>query len=354
MWYDEHTLYYMKRGIFYIVTFLLGLGGFANTAFAGFGITPPYVRNDTLRPGSEYTQEIIIVRSDPVEDLSAELTMNLPGIESWFSTDRGSKFILPKGESQFKLHVTVRVPDEAKLGAYNGNIRIRTSSLDGPQTGVSLALGAQIDVNLKVVNEVFAFNVRRVELFEAEEGYQKWWLNFPGKMKFAIYLENVGNVPAAPYKINFQIYDVTGSQLLETTSNTNKMETVLPFDTKKVSASLPTWLPPGAYQVKYDIRKTETESAATGQLSLSILPHGTITGYETYGFEGLKLADQLSVLMPAAILLLFVIVLFLRRKKGKRRKPRAREEDRRDDPPAPRPRPRAVAGSGVVDLSRRS
>jgi hypothetical protein len=343
----------MKRGIFYIVAFLVGIGGFANTAFAGFGITPPYVRNDTLRPGSEYTQEIIIVRSDPVEDLNAELTLNLPGIESWFSTDRGSKFILPKGESQFKLRVTVRVPDDAKLGSYNGNVRIRTSSLEGPQTGVSLALGAQIDVNLKVVNEVFAFNVKRVELFEAEEGYKKWWLDFPGKMKFAVYLENTGNVPASPYKVNFQIYDASGAQLLETTSNTNQIETVLPFDTKKVIAYLPTWLPPGGYQVKYDIRKNETESAQTGQLSLSVLPRGTITGYETYGFEGLKLADQLSVLLPAAILLLFVISFIVRKKKGTRKRSRSREADRSDDPPAPRPRPRAVSSSGVVDLSRR-
>lgn len=346
----------MKRGIFYIITGLLFFGAFANTAFAGFGITPPYVRNDTLRPGSEYTQEIIIVRSDPVEDLNAELTMNLPGIESWFSSDKGTKFVLAKGESQVKLHVTVRVPDDAKLGAYNGNIRIRTSSLEGPQTGVSLALGAQIDVNLKVVNEVFDFTVRRVELFEAEEGFKKWWLDFPGKIRFAVYMENIGNVPASPYQVNFQVYDVTGAQLLETSVNTNKIDTVLPFDTKKVYAYLPTWLPPGGYQVKYDIRKSETESAQTGQLSLSILPRGTITGYEVYGFEGLKLSDQLSVLLPAAILLLTVIVLVVRKtggKKGRRPRTPKKDIDHYDDPPVVRPRPRVATG-GVVDLSRRS
>src|SRR6185312_2731013 len=102
----------MKRGILFVTGLLLIWGGFTNIAFAGFGITPPYVRSETLRPGSEYTQEIIIVRSDPVEDLNAELTMNLPGIEPWFSFDRGLKFILPKGESQVKISVTVRVPED--------------------------------------------------------------------------------------------------------------------------------------------------------------------------------------------------------------------------------------------------
>jgi hypothetical protein len=347
----------MKRRIFFVIVALLLWAGFADIAFAGFGITPPYVRNDTLRPGSEYTQEIIIVRSDPVEDLNAELTMNLPGIESWFSTDKGTKFILAKGESQVKLHVTVRVPDDAKLGAYNGNIRIRTSSSQIQTTGVSLALGAQIDVHLKVVDEIFDFAVRRVELGEAEAGYKKWWLDFPGKMNFAMYIENTGNIPAAPPKVTFQIYDVSGVQLLESTQNTNNIPTILPFATKKVYAYLPTWLPPGSYRVKFDIHKDETQSAQKGELAVTILPRGTIPGYEGYGFEGLKLTDQLSVVLPVAILLLSTIVLVIMRKRKRRtrRARRTRDDDDRDDPPrvVSRPRPRATSGNGVVDLSRR-
>jgi len=346
----------MKKGILFVLVTLLVWGGLTNVAFAGFGITPPYVRNETLRQGSEYTQEIIIVRSDPVEDLNAELTYSLPGYESWFSSDRGTKFILPKGESQVKLHITVRVPDDAKLGAYNGNIRIRTYSSENATSGVSLALGAQIDVHLKVVDEVFDFQVRRVELSEAEEGYKKWWLSFPGKVKFAIYLENTGNVPAAPYKVVLSVYDVTGTQLLETTENTNRIDTILPFDTKKVYAYIPTWLPPGSYSVKYDIKKTETESAQTGQLSLSILPRGTITGYEQYGFEGLKLADQLSLILPAAILLLSVVTVII--VKRSKRKKRSRRTDSGDEPPRRQsrevaPPPRRAVSSGVVDLSRK-
>ncbi|OGZ05430.1 MAG: hypothetical protein A2845_03165 [Candidatus Lloydbacteria bacterium RIFCSPHIGHO2_01_FULL_49_22] len=348
----------MKRGILFVMGSMLLYGAFANTAFAGFGITPPYVHNDTLRPGSEYTQEIIIVRSDPVEDLNAELALNLPAIESWFSFDRGIKFVLPKGESQVKLHVTVRVPDDAKLGGYNGNIRIRTSSSAGQSTGVSLALGAQIDVQLKVVDQIFDFSVRRVELFEAEEGHQKWWLSFPGKVKFAMYIENIGNVPAIPYKVSLQIFDVSGQQLLETTENSNTVDSVLPFDTKKVVAYFPTWLPPGAYRVKYSIEKDETRNAQAGELALSILPRGTITGYEEYGFEGLKLSQQLSVILPIGTLaLLIMFVMFFRMKKPRRRRERASNDDARHrDPPeseSPR-RPRSAASSGgVVDLSRR-
>ena len=347
----------MKRGIFFVVGSLLLYGVFANTAFAGFGITPPYVHNDTLRPGSEYTQEIIIVRSDPVEDLNAELALNLPAIESWFSFDRGLKFILPKGESQVKIHVTVRVPDNAQLGGYNGNIRIRTSSLEGPSTGVSLALGAQIDVQIKVVDKIFDFVVRRVELFEAEEGHQKWWLNFPGKIKFVMYIENIGNVPAVPFRVSMDIYDVSGQQLLEHVDSTNAIDSVLPFDTKKITAYLPTWLPPGGYRVKYSVEKDETRNAQKGELSLSILPLGTITGYEQYGFEGLKLNQQLTVIVPIGVVILLLLFgIFFKLKKPRRRKQRISHDDEPRDREPPRARPRqrqAGVSGGVVDLSRR-
>jgi hypothetical protein len=351
-----------NRGIFFIILLILCGGGFAHTALAGFGITPPYVHNDTLRPGSEYSQEIIIVRSDPVEDLSAELSLNLPAIEQWFSFDRGLKFTLPKGETQVRMHVTVRVPDDAKLGAYNGNIRIRTASPQEQSTGVSIALGAQIDVQLNVVDKIFDFSVRRVELFEAEQGHKKLWLDFPGKIKFAMHIENTGNVPSSPSKVSMKIYDVTGQQLLESVESTNAIEQILPFDTKKVIAYLPTWLPPGAYRVKYSIEKDEKRNAQQGELALSILPMGTITGYEQYGFEGLTFTQQLSVLIPAGVLVcMVVLVLFLRGRTKGVRKPR-KEKEKSDDPPAPtrreeredvRPRARTTMGSGVVDLSRR-
>ena len=352
---------YRNRGILFGILFIFLGGGYANIAFAGFGITPPYVHNDTLRPGSEYTQEIIIVRSDPIEDLTAELALNLPAIEQWFSFDRGLKFTLPKGETQVKINVTVRVPDDAKLGAYNGNIRIRTSSPQEQSTGVSIALGAQVDVQLNVVDKIFDFSVRRVELFEAEQGYKKLWLEFPGKIKFMMHIENVGNVPSSPSKVSMKIYDVTGQQLLETVENTNAVEQILPFDTKKVVAYLPTWLPPGGYRVKYSIEKDEKRNAQQGELALSILPLGTITGYEQYGFEGLTLSQQLTVLIPSGVLIFLVaVIVFWRGRKRRVKKPRATRHN--DDPPQRReerddvqvrPKPRVGAGSGVVDLSRR-
>jgi len=351
----------MKKALQLLLTFCIALIALPHVALAGFGITPPYVRSETLRPGSEFSQEIIIVRSDPVEDLSAELTLNVPGIESWFSFDKGLKFTLPKGESQVKMNVIVRVPEDAKLGLWNGNIRLRTESLAGPTTGVSLALGAQIDVHLKVVEEIYDFQVQRVELFEAEEGHKKWWLDFPGKIKFAMFIENTGNIPATPMRVSFDIYDSAGQRLLESSENTNTIDSILPFATKKIYAYLPTHLPPGGYRVKYDIVKTADQSAQKGELALSILPRGTITGYDSYGFDGLSYGDIASLVLPVLIVVGTMVVWgTLRSRRPRRRKTRRVVYEEQDDDDDDEPRNRVASPStrgrdtgGVVDLSRR-
>jgi hypothetical protein len=74
-------------------------------AGAGFGITPPYVKNDSLARDSVYTQRVVISRSDPVEDLRADVTVNVPGADEWIAVDRGLSFILPKGESQVPIQI---------------------------------------------------------------------------------------------------------------------------------------------------------------------------------------------------------------------------------------------------------
>lgn len=340
----------------FFAAFLFG----AHTAFAGFGITPPYLRSDALTQGSHFTQEIIIVRGDPIEDLKTEITLNVPGINQWITVDKGLTFILPKGQQQVPITLTVDVPKDAQFGAYTGNIRIRTSSLQEATTGVSIALGAQVDVDLKVVNEIYDFDVRRVELSEAEEGHKVWWLDFPGKIKFWMHVENTGNIPSSPSRVHFDIYTKVGAKLLESFDSTNNIEKIEPFATKKVLAELPTFLPPGGYLIKFSIYKKD-QISKSGELTLSILPKGTIPGYEGYGFAGLSLADKLSIIGPITAPILFGGTYRLTRTRRRRRKKKAsisasdvpvRHHDAVAQAPAIR-RSVPIQHGTVVDLSRK-
>jgi hypothetical protein len=335
----------------------------AQVAYAGFGITPPYVRNDTLTRGSQYTQEIILVRGDPVEELQAEVTINVDKIGQWITVEPSLTFPLPVGKKQVPMKVTVTVPEDAKYGNYTGNIRVRTSSAGGPSGGVSLALGAQIDVDLRVVDQIRDFDLRRVELTELEEGYSKWFFDYPGRITFGMYVENTGNAPTAPSKVRFDIYNKKGDRLLESTENLGSIDEVEPFDTKKVEAFLPTWLPAGGYLVKYQIYK-EDEVVKKGELTLSVMPQGTVPNYEPFGFEALPLSDKLLIASPIALLLLIIIIVILVRKFLRARPKRVRQKPRRTPaatpahnppfrPAVPSRGPAVRAHGSVVDLSRK-
>jgi hypothetical protein len=335
----------------------------AGVVHAGFGITPPYVRNDKLTQGSTYTQEIILVRGDPVDDLKAEITLNVPGIEDWITIDRGNEFLLPAGSKQVPMKVTISVPEDAAYERYQGTIRIRTLSPD-PASGVSIALGAQIDVDLRIVDEIRDFEVKRVQISEAEEPRRLWWLEFPGKIQFSMGIENTGNAPTAPSRVQLDIYDRRGNVVLETSYNTNQIEEVLPFETRDTVAFLPTKLPPGAYLVKYSIYRFEDEVKRSGELTLSVLPEGALAGYVGYGFEGLSFSDKLTIIIPAGLLLLLVVIIgilmVVRKKNTKRhkRQPPKQEKVYYDNNDDNRPQrrtytpPRVTETHGVVDLSR--
>lgn len=353
----------MKKYL-YVISALAFLCASAPLAYAGFGITPPYVRTDRLTQGSEYRQEIVLVRGEPVEDLKAEISFNVPEIESWFSIDKGNEFILPKGENQVKMNVIVNVPEDAPYENFTGNIRIRTSSLDTSISGVSIALGAQIDVDITVVDEILDFEVRRIQMGEAEQGHSLWWLDFPGRILFTMDIENTGNAPVAPSRVVFDIYDSKGIKIQETTSNSNDIEKVPAFETKTVEAHVPTYLPPGGYLVKYSIFNGE-ESKRSGELTLSILPRGTISDYQAYGFAGLSFADKASLFTPLGGLALGGLLSSVRGKpRSKRNNARTPSREPSEEDKPSRPERRVVERrststttsrkSTVVDLKSRN
>lgn len=282
--------------------------GNAAPAYAGFGITPPYVQNQRLSRGSSFEQRITLVRSDAVDDLKVQITTNLPGFDGWVSIDKGTDFVMPAGATQLPIVVSVQVPQDAEYKDYTGAIRIRTSSANTGGGGVSIALGAQIDVKLKVVDKIQDFDVRRIRIADLEEGYRKWSLFFPGKIRFFMTVENTGNVPYGPTRVHMDIYDVDESQLLESIDNTNSIEQVGPFGTKEVFAELPTRLGAGRYVAKYTIYKG-ADIAQQNEVTLSISAIGAVPGYNGYGFDGLSLVDKLKIALAIAIPVLLVVIL---------------------------------------------
>ncbi len=287
--------------------------GFSQTVYAGFGITPPYVTNTSLTRNSVYEQLIYIVRSDPTADLKAMISIDVPGVNEWFTIVEGSEFLLPRGEQKVPMTVRVSVPDDAEFKKYTGNIRIKTGAPDGAPAGagVNISLGAQIDVDLTVIDkEIRDFKVRRIGISDLNEGHKVGWLYFPGKIRFEMFVENTGNVPVAPTDVVFRIYDRSGNVLLEETHKKGSIKEVQPFMTETVFAELPTRLPQGSYLARFEVLNGK-EVKLSGEVNISILPYGTLQE-AGFGFIGLSLPHKLSVIVPLLFGLGIIIFVILR------------------------------------------
>lgn len=289
------------------------------TAYASFGITPPYVRNTSLTRNSTYEQQILLVRGDPNMPLNAQIVVDAPEIQDWIEIVEGTTILLPRGEQKVPMTVRIKVPADADYREYEGKIRIRTQPTNDQvaEGVVSISLGAQVDINLNVIDRVIEdFRVRKIDVSDLDAGHKFGWLFFPGKINFTMSLENTGNVNIAPSKVQFRIYDRTGAVLLEETKHTGKLKKIAPYATEDVVANLPTRLPAGSYMARYAIYNNE-EIKQEGELNLSILPYGTLQT-AGYGFGGLSIPHKISVLLPLFAFIIIVLYAIYYRRKGRK------------------------------------
>lgn len=297
-----------------LLFFIVGI----EIARAGFGITPPYVRNTSLTRNSTYEQQILLVRGNPDVPLKAEITLDAPEIQDWIEIVEGKSIPLPRGEQKVPMTVRVKVPKDADFKDYNGVMRIKTVPDDSQVAAgaVSISLGAQVDINLTVIDrEIKDFRVRKISVSDLNEGRKLGWLYFPGKIKFGMLLENTGNVDISPSKVEFRIFDFSGNVLYEETKNKGKIKTIEPYATEEVVAEIPTRLPSGNYIAKYKIYNDE-EIKQEGEVSLSVLPYGTLQE-AGFGFSGLSVAHKVSILLPIFVLIIGLLYVVYNRRRNK-------------------------------------
>ncbi len=305
---------FLRSFIFVIACFF----SCAQLTHAGFGVTPPYVTNVSLTRNSVYEQTIYLVRSDPVTDLKATISIDVPGVDSWFSINEGKEFILPKGVQKVPMTVKVTVPDDADYKQYKGNVRIKTGATDDKVEGgaVSISLGAQIDVDITVIDKkIKDFKIRKIGISDLNEGHKVAWLYFPGKIRFEMLLENTGNVPISPSDVVFRNYERSGNALLEETHKKGKIKEVDPFGTDTVFAEIPTRLPAGSYISRFEIKNGD-DVKLTGEVNLNVLKYGTLQE-AGFGFSGLSLAHKLSVILPILCFFALCAVVFVRIRRRK-------------------------------------
>lgn len=209
------------------IIFFLG----ANITNAAFGVSPPFFNADHLVPGVTYSQTIYLVQDQPNSDLPINAKIDLPGhVQSWITLDHGLSFVIPRGVKQFPVVITATVPQGEGLGKYSGNITF--ASVPSRTGEVTIALGANVGVNLTVGNGIFEqYSIPNISFPSIEEGWNP---------KVFFHFQNNGNIAESVDSIVFSLYDQYDTVRLAYMTQQGGLPPVPPFTTKDFTVEFPT------------------------------------------------------------------------------------------------------------------
>jgi len=187
----------------FLLFFFLGI----KICFAGFGISPPYVFSDNLMPGSHYEQSISLIRSETEKEAKVAIQRIIPEIDSWITIENQDNLKFAPGDTKVIMKVLIDVPKDAKMTQYKGKMLVSIPATQEVAGGASIALGAQIDVDLTVSDKVIDdFEITSVKILDCFQGED---------IRALFGIRNKGNIELQPKKIVMEIYDINEQNLLD-------------------------------------------------------------------------------------------------------------------------------------------
>ncbi|OGZ12621.1 MAG: hypothetical protein A3D67_04430 [Candidatus Lloydbacteria bacterium RIFCSPHIGHO2_02_FULL_51_22] len=185
----------------FVLFIFVAISVFPAVGEAGFGVSPPSIKETRLVPGSRVTRTIYLIQGNPEKEVAMDVAVESKDIKDWLSFEPAGSFTIPAGVQQFPLKVTVVVPEDAELGIYKAFIRPSTNP-ENAKSGVAISLGGRIDVELTVGNDVFeSFTITNINIEHIRAGE---------KPKVEIEVENTGNVPTGPSAASFELFNKFG------------------------------------------------------------------------------------------------------------------------------------------------
>lgn len=250
----------MRIKFFSIIFILLFFTFFCNAKSlrAGFGVSPPNIISDIVRPGTTFEKTVYLLRSSSQDSKSVEVSVSAPEIDSWISFDRERQFVLPEDQLNVPLKVIIKVPADADIGNYRGKIYAHVfSGEEKEESGLSVATGAEINIDLTLTKEVITdFSVLDAKINDYVIRKKPFDLplikNFFSRLRLDLKIENRGNIKAGPDKLSIDVYDITQNDFYGS-AETVKLKKIDAFQITENSVSLPLSLEPGQYWGKVKI-----------------------------------------------------------------------------------------------------
>lgn len=226
------------------------------------GVTPPYVANGSLLPGSSYVQQIIAVNSVVNYDVWVHpvKSAGIPG--DWITFDPPPPFRIPAGQNTAPFRAIVNVPADAAPGNYSGRITLRFNTDPNLVSGG----GVVIDVSLTVVTDpIYSLRVTRFYSLPDTVG------RFPIRTCFDVF--NEGNTPDNYSRVELAVRTYGGVPV--GTFSGDILTAVPPFTRQQVCADVPNTLSPGSPTPYFaNVRIFDGDTLGiSGDLNLFILPN---------------------------------------------------------------------------------
>jgi len=272
-------------------------------AKAGFGLSPPSLRNDFLIPGSHYEQVISLARGEPDTSTKIKINIKAPEVAKWIKVEPGLEFELPAGVQQFPVKFIVDVPRSAEFKLYEGKIEIVTVP-PKPESGqIATALGGVAQIALNVTDQEFSlFEFRMATLADIEE-------NAP--VKLILKIENKGNQLTGPNRVLLKVYDQNHTNVIKETEAIIS-EQVAPFEIKDFNIIFPVILKKGEYWGDFDIYKDSRLVKRGGQ----VFEVGMMGAAAPKAKPGNNLPLIFGLAALAGLIVVVALVVVLRKKKA--------------------------------------
>ena len=228
----------------------VGLLLYANHSLAAaFGVSPPWINNDNLKPDSHFVYVIDLSTNDASQEMviTAKVTGS-PEIMQWVTVKDKDSLVMAQGAQHTPLYVEVNVPKDAEVGRYKGGISLVVAPRNLNPNNVSILLGGNIAVDLKVINyDVIDFWVRSISVAPIVEGQP---------LTLAVELKNMGNTPVSSLETKVQILDYKTEKPIASGNGGLLSHMVYPqtSDTAEIQVPVPA-LSAGQYWVKVDAIK---------------------------------------------------------------------------------------------------
>ncbi len=277
---------------------------------AAFGISPPFLNAGHLVAGAKYVQTVYLVQDQPNQDLKIKANLNVPeAIRQWIHIDKGLEFVIPSGTRQFPVEVEVDVPGNAGLGKYSGNLTFVSIPSEAGQQ-VTIALGANVAINLTVGNDIFEkFTVPIVKPLDIEEGWSP---------RVDVKFNNEGNIPESFDGAIFELYDRYGGVRLAYIQKNSDFPETPPFTIKEYTVEFPTdfHLGLGQYWASVSFYKNE-KMVASERTVFSVVPVGSLSGPEAQALRYLKSNWIYMAATLAIAFFIFAVWVARRRRRNK-------------------------------------